>query len=247
MAITLQSAVGQGKPNVPADVKAVQARLVELGFSWVAVDGVVGPQTIGTIKLFQAIINGHQKVAGSGVDGVIDVNGTTHKWLNAQNAPHWQKMLAGSASDGYVNIEVADPNDDHDFGTDWIATAISAAGAHYKANHLASHADDALITVNDVSRPQGGNTTDHSTHETGMCLDMRLPRNDGTAPGSTTVNDAVYDRDAMRGMLKAFRSSNLFERILLNDQTLIGEGLCVAASGHDDHAHVDIKPPARQD
>lgn len=245
MTLVLTDSVGQSGNNVETDVSAVQKRLVDLGYDWVVVDGKIGSQTIDTIKLFQAIINGHQRVGGSGVDGRIDVNGNTHKWLDASNAPRWQLMPAGSAADGYVNIEVQDPNDDHDYGANWFATIIRDASAHYRDNHLSAHADDALLTVNDVSKPRGGDTSDHAGHETGMSGDLRLPRKDGTAPGNTTFKSPEYDQDAMRSMLQALQAQTSVTKVLFNDPVLIGEGLCVAHAGHDNHVHLEIEPPQR--
>src|SRR4051812_24658154 len=109
--VPITGSVGQNGTNNPTDVMAVQQRLVTLGFGWVAPDGVVGPRTVQAIKLFQAIKNGDQKIAVAQNDGKVDVNGDTHKWLEASNAPRWQMMPAGSAAAGYVNIEVADPAD----------------------------------------------------------------------------------------------------------------------------------------
>jgi hypothetical protein len=243
--ISLSGSVGQNGTNSVNDVKAVQQRLASLGFSWLVADGVVGLKTIGAIKLFQAIKNGDQAVAVAHNDGTIDVGGDTHKWLEASNAPKWQILPAGSTDAGYVNIEVADPADHHDFATDWLAATIAAAGATYRSNYLLTHPLAAVITVNDASLLEGGDTPDHSGHETGLSCDLRLPRTDGTAPGNTTYQTATYDRDAARAVLKAFREQPLFSLAYFNDPVLIGEGLCAAQSGHDDHLHIQIKPPAR--
>lgn len=242
MSIYLSGSVGESGQNVEADVRAVQQRLVDLGFTWVAVDGDVGPQTIRTIRLFQAITRGHQSVAGTGVDGRIDVNGFTHRWLNAANAPRWQKMLAGSADEGYVNSEVNDPNDDHDYGTNWFAEVITTAGAYYRDNYLADHTDAALIDINDMSKPEGGDTPDHAGHETGLSCDLRLPKSNGES-GGITWQSTNYDRSAMRAMLQSFTQNLLVNKILFNDTTLIGESLCVPFTGHDNHAHVEIQAP----
>jgi hypothetical protein len=146
---------------------------------------------------------------------------------------------------GFVNIEVADPADKHDFGTDWLATTISGAGATYRTAHVLTNPLAAVITVNDASLPEGGDTPDHQGHETGLSCDLRLPRTDGTAPGNTTFQSATYDRDAARAMIRAFRDQPLFSLAFFNDPVLIGEGLCSTQAGHDDHIHIQIKPPPR--
>ena len=224
---------------------AVQQRLVDLGFSWVAVDGASGPTTVRAIKLFHAIKNGDEKLDVAHNDGRVDVGGDTHKWLEASNAPRWQTLPAGSAAAGYVNIEVADTTDTHDFGTDWLADTIAGAGASYRDNYRATHSTAALVTVNDASLAQGGNTDDHAGHETGLSCDLRLPRTDGTAPGGTTFNTPKYDQAAARAVLEAFAAQDLFRLAFFNDPTLVMAGLCVTQLGHDDHIHIGIKPPPR--
>src|SRR5262249_61937507 len=86
MTLPLSASVGKSGVNKPSDVKAVQQRLVDLGFAFVAVDGVVGPRTTQAIRLFQAIKNGAQTVDNPHNDGRVDVNGDTHRWLEAPNA-----------------------------------------------------------------------------------------------------------------------------------------------------------------
>src|SRR5262245_12234115 len=193
MTLPLSASVGKNGVNKPSDVKAVQQRLVDLGFAFVAVDGVVGPRTTQAIRLFQAIKNGDQTVDHPHNDGRVDVDGDTHRWLEAPNAPRWQALPPGSKDQGFVNIEVADPADHHDFGTDWLATTIRAAGASYRASYIPTRPRAAVITVNDASLPEGGDTPDHQGHETGLACDLRLPRADGTAPGDTTFRTATYD------------------------------------------------------
>jgi hypothetical protein len=144
-----------------------------------------------------------------------------------------------------VNVEVADVGDQHDFGTDWLAEFIRGAGSHYRDNYLATHPGASVIAVNDASLPQGGDTPDHSGHETGLSCDLRLPRTDGTTDGGLDIGSPLYDKDAARAILQAFRTQVLFSRAFFNDSTLIEEGLCVAATGHDNHIHVEIRAPER--
>lgn len=90
--VPLSGSVGQGGVNNTADVTAVQQRLKDFGFHFVVVDGLIGPNTIRAIKLFQSIKNGRQVLESPGSDGRVDVGGDTHKWLEADNAPRWQKL-----------------------------------------------------------------------------------------------------------------------------------------------------------
>ena len=243
-AITIQKSVGLNGDNKAADVVKVKTRLIELGFNWLTADDVMGPQTIKTIRLFQAIKNGLNRVNTVKNDGRIDPGGDTLKWLNADNAPHWAQMPPGSKSEGFFNSELIDTSDAHDFGTDWLAETIKATGTDYRDNFLSTNPAAALLTINDISLPQGGDTPMHDTHEAGMCCDIRLPRKNGQV-GGITVSQSSYDRKAMRAMIQAFRQQRQASRVLLSDQVLVVEGLCRAAAGHGNHAHFEIKAPAR--
>ena len=247
LSLPLQGSVGSGGGNAPDDVRLVKRRLIALGFSWLSEDTSINQATIRAIRLFQAITQGFQRVEGAGVDGLVEAGGNTHRWLEASNAPRWRLMPAGGApEDGFRNTEVLDQTgDDHDWGTEWLAHTITAAGTTYRTGYLSAHPSAAPITVNDASKPRGGPTPDHQTHQTGMCCDLRVPRTDGTAPGNTTLHDPTYDRDVMRAMLSAFRAEPLVRRILFNDPVLVREGFCTALAGHDDHAHAEITAPAR--
>lgn len=243
--VSIQGSVGFNGKNKSSDVIAVKTRLVELGFDWLDPNETkVGPLTIKTIKLFQAIKNGYD-VVNSKSDGIIDVGKDTHNWLNAKNSPHWVRMPAGSKEEGFVNREVNDFSDNHDYGTDWLADTLTEAGAQYKSDYLDSNPNAALLTFNDASIPQGGNTPSHAGHETGLVIDVYLPRKDGKA-GGTVVGNSNYDRKAMRAMIKAFLDQPLADRVFLNDSVLINEGLCRWVSGHDNHAHFEILPPKRE-
>jgi len=246
MAITIGSSVGRNGTNHPDDVLAVKTRLVELGFQFIKADAEMGPSTIKAIRLFQAIKGGLTKVDPQQLDGRVDVNGDTLKWLQANNAPRWMLMPAGSKAEGFINDNLADLGDKHDFGTNWMADTLSATGATYRDEHLTSHPAAALLHINDTSLPEGGDTTAHKEHETGLQSDIRLPNKDGSVGGIEVGADA-YDRNAMRAMIKAFLEQKLARRVFLNDPALISQGLCHHAGGHDNHAHFEIKPPAREE
>jgi hypothetical protein len=243
--ITLGKSVGLNAENERSDVIAVKRRLIELGFEWLDPNEVMGGITVQAIILFQAIKNGFNRVTDRRNDGCIDPNGDTLRWLCATNAPRWQVMPAGSKAKGFINDELAQTNDNHDYGVSWLAETIQSAGATYKSDYHNAHPQSAVIRVNDISLPRGGPTPMHETHQSGLCCDIRLPRKDGGI-GGITVADSLYDRTTMRAILKALRKQKLTSRILLNDQTLVNQGLCIPASGHDNHAHLEIRPPVRE-
>lgn len=245
MPINIQGSVGSEGVNNSDDVRAVKTRLIELGFDWLATAGQidqVDQLTVKTIKLFQTIKAGLNQITG---DGRVDVNGDTLRWLQAVNAPRWLMMPAGSNAEGFVNTELADHSDQHDFGTNWLADTLRAAGAKYRADFMNSHPTAPPLSINDTSLPQGGFTSAHATHQSGLASDIRLPRKDGGVGGGITVSSSAYDRNAMRAMLRAFRAQPLSLRVLLNDDVLRGEGLCSFAPGHDNHGHIEVRPPAR--
>lgn len=244
MNLNLRGSVGKGGVNHPEDVAAVKARLIALGFNWLSAGSLLTTEVVRTIKLFQSIKSGRQTVDG---DGRIDVGQDTHRWLEAENAPHWKKMPIGDKALGFFNVEVAqEHNDNHDFGTDWLADMIAAAGAEYHDRFMATHPNAGPIVVNDASIPTGGDSTDHKGHETGLCCDLRLARKDGSTAGGIVVHSSIYDRDAMRAILQALRHQSLVSKIFLNDSVLINEGLCTRQSGHDNHVHVEIGVPVRK-
>jgi hypothetical protein len=239
MAIQISDSVGQGGRNKPDDVRAVQQRLAELGFNFFgAIDGTVSSGFLMAIRLFQSIIAGRHSVGG---DGRVDVAQSTIRFLQAANAPRWQLMpLQGT---GFVNRERQDESDHHDFGTHWMADTIISAGQTYQTAYRDAHPNAALIGINDVSLPHGGDTPDHAGHETGLACDILLPHVNGNF-GGITWQSGAYDRNAMRAMLKAIRQQSLVSAVFFNDTQLISEGLCSRMTGHDHHAHFNITPPS---
>jgi len=241
--LNLNGSVGENGKNQPDDVLAVKNRLADLGFP-VTRDSLVNPDPIHIIKLFfQSIIKGETVIVG---DGRIDLKGFTLPFLQAANAPQWLEMPKGSPAEGFINYDDRQ-GDNHDFGTSWMIEMIQSSAQLYLNTYLASHPSAPLIQTNDLSKPRGGITSAHRTHQTGLSCDIRLPRKDGQS-GGIVYTDSQFDRDAMRAMLKAIKNQSKYaiKPILFNDQILIDEGLCIRASGHDDHAHIDIIPPPPQ-
>ncbi|MCL4250309.1 MAG: hypothetical protein KJ065_19320 [Anaerolineae bacterium] len=241
----LSGSVGVGCANNTGDVFLLKRRLSELGFDWIgAPDDVFDDWTCDVIDLFQSIIYRRYTVSG---DGRVDVPGPengAYAWLQAQNAPRWQSLsLGGQEGDGFKKLV---DGDEHDFGTDWLDATIVGAGQAYQQNYRRVHPNAAVMSINDASLPVGGNTGDHSEHETGLQFDLQIPRTDGISGGNITPEDSkLYDREAMHAMLQALKDQPLRVRVIFNDDTLHSEGLCeMDTTGvHDNHAHIDIKPP----
>lgn len=239
MALGLTGSVGKGGQNASRDVRAVKERLGELGFEFFRLNSVSDQGLVLSIRLFQSIIAGHSTLRG---DGRIDPGFTTNQYLDAVNAPRWTTMPFDGP--GFTNFEANDPNDQHDFGTDWLGNTIREVGAIYHTAYLQGNPGAALLTVNDVSLPEGGDTPDHAGHETGLSCDLRLPRKDGGSGGISNPNtNQAYDRDAMRAQLAALKNHDLITKVFFNDRVLIDEGLCKPLVGHNNHVHFQISPP----
>jgi len=231
--VTISSAVGAGAKNHPKDVLAVRQRLVSCGFTWATGSSRVDASLIATLRLVGSILLGHNVVGGPGVVGVGD------RWLmNDDVAPQWMRMPSKGV--GFVNFEISDLSDNHDYGTMWMAEVIRAAGAGYQRSYRQKRGG-ALLTVNDVSLPRGGNTPDHSGHECGLACDLRLPREDGGA-GGLRYTEPEYDGQAARAQIIALNNQRRVTRVLFNDPKLVADGLCRRAAGHDDHIHFEIAP-----
>lgn len=257
VSVPLTAAVGASREAPPVannaeDVVVLKKRLRDLGISWLPHDDQMDTATINAIKLFQAIVQNKEQI--NGVDGIVDVGGATHVWLQREDAPKW--ILLPARGEGFVSHELLNEvHDDHDFGTNWLGDTIAKAGRHYQLHYRSTVDKCALIHINDASRDCGGETKDHIGHESGCSVDIRLPLTNGKAGG--VVGDGGYDRNAMRAILTAFHQQPLFEQARLNDPALAAETisvngktrpLCVqdpagSTPVHDNHLHIDIKNP----
>lgn len=240
--ISLIGSVGRGGVNNSQDVKQVKDRLRELGFTWVGTSNSVDTGTIQAIQLFQSIIVGRSNVLG---DGRVDLRGLTLDWLQADNAPRWQKMPKSDKANGFINFELEDTSDNHDFGTNWLAQTILAAAQDYQQTFRNASPNATPLVINNVSLPVGGDTPVHAGHETGLMCDVLLARKDGDF-GGITFRDSLFDRQAMREIIQSIRRQKLVRAVFFNDPKLIAEGLCDFVGGHDNHVHFEITPPVRR-
>lgn len=236
----LTASVGTGGMNRPADVRALRGRLIDLGFTWLVLNATMDESLVRAINLVQSIMGGRDKLSG---DGRVDVPGKVYPWLQAVNAPRWGFLPAGSPAEGFVNAELADSMDRHDFGVSWLGILIRVAGAAH-LEWLKTHADRprALLTLNDASLPTGGETPDHAGHETGLAVDLRLPRMDGSTGGVTWQSDD-FDRETTEAHLRAIARTGMVRQVFFNDPKMIAAGLCQHWDGHDDHLHVGARVP----
>ncbi len=221
---------------------------------------------ISIIKLFQSITRGHRRVYGTsrddckagGVDGRIDKGGNTESWLWANNAPRWIQLGSDNNS-GYSNSDSIANNDyqyEHDWGTHYLGDFIKEAGQRFVQIFWDTLSHDAqmeftsrypMINTNDASWASGGNTNEHASHETGLDVDIRLLRDNGSI-GEVEWNDPStnYNRQAARKIIEALRDTPGSQKVLFNDVALINEfpGFVFASADHDDHIHLNICPPS---
>lgn len=245
----LKASVGAGAENRPADVRSLRGRLLDLGYPVSLTRDET--ELRRCIDLVQSIVRGRNQVWG---DGRIDVPGQTYEWLRRVNAPRWQRMSAGSDQEGFINVELEDETDHHDWGTDWLDTMIRRIGARYQVQHRHVTPSASPLAVNDTSLVLGGRTRDHQGHQTGLATDLLLPRQDGSYGGVTWRESHLYDRTTARHQLEAiqaFRTSRPGEAwvqaVYFNDPDLVASGLCSPLNGHDNHIHIELHPPERGD
>ncbi len=237
------AAVGPNGRNDPVDVRAVQRKLQELGYFRGTPDGRFGSKTADAIRVFNSAVRGRDQVEGGREAASLEPGGETERWMRAENAPRWERVPRRGT--GFENVD----RERHDYGTSWLTEAVRGAGEAYERDYRASHPGARPIRTNDASAQAGGDTQDHATHETGLDLDIRL------GDGGITYRSRSYDREATWAQISAFLDQPNVESVYFNDPTLIARAGAVprysgrvipdAAGEHDNHVHVNVRPPAR--
>lgn len=240
--LTLQRPVGPRQPNQREDVLAVQTRLQELGFQ-IEVDGSFGNQTKQALQVYEAMLRGTDRV--SQMPGNIRPNTDLFRVMSSEDAPRWTRMPASGP--GLVNHDT----DGYSYGSERLAEVLRDAGQSYHNDYITTRPNASLMSLNDASVRNGGDNHDHSTHENGLDMDIRLPTTLGEA--GTRVGASNYDREATYAMVKALASDPRVERILLSDATLRrmardnrepwADKVQDGGPVHRDHLHVDVSPP----
>jgi len=249
--LRLSGSVGTGssKKGIPhnetADITKVRDRLVELGYT--GISGVTNGKDkkfVKTIKLVQCIFKAHSKLDTG--DGRVDLHGTTHKWLAAQNAPGWVNMT-GKAGIGWKSAKFDHGNS---WTTSWMHNRICAAGIWYRGKAFMQGVSDAPpLWIRDCSPEFGGKARGHKSHQTGIDVDMRLP----LLPPDTNSFDQLkgydYDKRFYRAaallQVEAIKLAMNTKYIFFNDPEFIKKRLSTRQKNHSEHYHIRIKPPAR--
>jgi murein endopeptidase len=96
--------------------------------------------------------------------------------------------------------------------------------------------DKRRIGIGNISRADGLDDDDHSSHLDGLQVDVRPVRKDGLEMPVTWM-DRQYDKDATAKLIELFRTFGPVKKILFNDTSIPFVKL---ADNHDDHFHVAL-------
>jgi hypothetical protein len=240
--INIKNSVGHGGRNDPIDVLLVKKRFAELGFNWLSHDEKADASLTKVIKLFQSIIGGKSGVSG---DGLINAGKNTHLWLEENNAPKWIQIQSQKGT-GWENTNENTAREIKygGYATDWLKTEMESIGKYYNETYQKQNSKLKSINLNDCSPVQGHDTPDHKGHETGLDVDIKIPKKNGSFSG-ITYNSSEYDQDATRKILESIKKRGNVRATYFNDPVLIKEGLCTSMGGHDNHIHVSFKAQSR--
>ncbi|MEO0473041.1 MAG: penicillin-insensitive murein endopeptidase [Bacteroidota bacterium] len=250
--VGIEASVGQNAVNAPKDVQKIQKRLVQLGYSWAYTDpgGLPADAMVDAIFLFQAIVYGQTRKYGSkleAIDGRIDPGKHTEKWLWAKNAPAWRSLKERGIGYRYL---IANPawGDDR-WATNWLLQFIANAGMEY----VQIRKDQTqYFAVHELSASRGGESG-HKSHQTGLDVDIRLPKKDGGF-GLGHWNNPAYDREATKAIILAFLRTGQCSKVWFNDTVLLQDDdlqqadkdqVFTSLANHDNHIHIRVKLPQR--
>ncbi|NNE68480.1 MAG: hypothetical protein HKN33_18075 [Pyrinomonadaceae bacterium] len=249
--LRLTGSVGAGSSkkgiphNEPADVLKVRNRLVELGFQ--GIDHVTNgkdKEFLHVIQLFQCIFKGRSKMDKG--DSRVDLHGTTHKWLAAQNAPGWVNL----EGKGGVGWQIAKFSHGNSWASTWMLWSIHAAGLYYRALTALSPVPECpAMWIRDCSKKRGGKTRGHKSHQCGIDLDMRLPLLPPDTHKFDQLKASDYDRrfhrEAALLQCRAIKTAMDTKFIFFNDKEFRNKGLTTHQKNHSEHYHIRIRPQAR--
>lgn len=237
----INGTVGPNGRNNHDDVMAVQKALGEQGFN-ISADGQWGRKTQTALRIFATQYNGNEQIKDSDIN--LSPGSPLAQALAERKEPIWVSMPRSGT--GFVNVDT----DGFSWGSARTAQVIKDAGQRYQNNYLSTHPDATPISVNDVSRKNGGVTADHDSHQAGLDMDLRLPRKDGGS--GTRTNWRSYDHQAAYHMVKALAEDPHVERIILTDPTILqqiadsdvawADKVVAGGNLHKNHMHVDIAP-----
>lgn len=122
---------------------------------------------------------------------------------------------------------------DHKYGQAHVVAAITAFASRWAEEH-----PEWRFGIGDLSRRGGGDTPRHSSHETGLNIDIRPLRRDGLHQ-PVTIRDRAYSRERTRALVEGFLTIPEVERILFDDEEIDD---VKPWPGHHNHLHLNFKP-----
>ena len=100
----------------PDYVKSARVRVVNLVYSWVRCGSTTNPGASLSFELLQSIINGEAIVRG--VDGRVDINGRSQRYLESVEEQLWQEESIDSPIEVLINYDHQQEGI-HGFGASW--------------------------------------------------------------------------------------------------------------------------------
>ncbi len=197
----------------------------------------------------------HQILAPSGTVSHLDfffLNDNNKLLLNLDNKlnrlPRWVNI--GDEINTWKNFKIK--RSDLPWGTSWSLDTINIidnALQELPEKRIPTSIRNNKITITSLS-PEYGYRLLGSTHKTGLDIDFRVISTDGKA--GRDIYSKEYDQGGQRFFLKLLNVLNKSKKInirsgkpVLNDEVLIGEGLCVYVKGHHNHVHLQTGEPSQ--
>lgn len=235
-----------GRRNNALSVAQQQHRLAYFGYQaeggpLPSVTGSFDGDTNQALRTFQAAIVGGLNTTQASVDGIVGDN--TGAWLNAGNAPFWERLSP--------NANISSVSSFEPYATSWTVELVQAATADAKAATGINQRITALSTFDGY-----GSSAIHNTHRAGMDIDLGIPlESRNTGNGFLNSGEATAAEFA-RAFIDAHLNHDLdvrVSRILNSNVDIIGAvnathpGVFAndTSGGHASHFHIDVTPLGR--
>jgi YVTN family beta-propeller protein len=209
--------------------------------------GFNGPEGIGIQSPFDSDLDGISNlIEARNVDNLL--NPVVHNWDPTQalgdrdGGSLFQGVLLPEEGMGYRHNYGTDSINFDNWGTLTMLKMIEAVGRAW----LANHPNGPRITINDISKKQGGKFGIHDEHQNGLDVDVRYVRNDGSeGVMNFDVNPGDYDQALTEELVNLFIDHGAF-KILVDEDGRSGltPGTIIQLwQGHQHHFHVSIPDP----
>ncbi len=167
---------------------------------------------------------------------------------------HWQKSVShGTANGGWLqkgvllpkkgpgyytynpNTQVYPNDPNRRYGTDRLVRDLAALTAWWNVQHPKGP----RLGIGDLSWRSGGRLDNHASHQSGVDVDIRLPRRDGV---EGAANPGNYDREMTQEIVDWWLAHGDVEYIFYGPNLEItGNARVMVWPNHDDHLHVRVR------